>query len=64
VSDAKRRLAEAQRDLRRLNQEIAPFVKPRDRRDYTTAGQWRDTRRAIEREREKQARSQRANKLH
>lgn len=38
------RLAAAKRDLRRLQEEIAPFVKKRDRRRPTTAGQWQNTR--------------------
>ncbi len=43
---ADERLANARRDLRQMKEEIAPFVKERDRRQYTTAGQWQDTRRA------------------
>lgn len=38
------RLAAAKRDLRRLQEEIAPFVKKRDRRRATTAGRWENTR--------------------
>lgn len=37
------RLAAAKRDLRRLQEEIAPFVKKRDRRRATTAGRWENT---------------------
>jgi hypothetical protein len=41
-----KRLAEATKDLRQMMDEIAPFTKERDRRQYTTAGRWQDTRRA------------------
>lgn len=46
TEDASERLSVAERDWRRLKTEIAPFVKPRDRRQYSTAGQWQDTRTA------------------
>jgi|HubBroStandDraft_1064217.scaffolds.fasta_scaffold210498_2 hypothetical protein len=39
------RLNRARADLKQMKEEIAPFVKERDRRQYSTAGQWRDTRR-------------------
>jgi hypothetical protein len=45
MSKIDERLADAKRDLRQIKKEIAPFVKERDRRQYTTAGQWQDTRR-------------------
>jgi hypothetical protein len=38
------RLAHARTDLKRMKEEIAPFIKERDRRQYSTAGQWRATR--------------------
>jgi uncharacterized protein YdaU (DUF1376 family) len=38
------RLARARVDLKRMKEEIAPFVKARDRQQHSTAGQWRDTR--------------------
>jgi hypothetical protein len=52
MSKADERLANAKLDLQRMKEEIAPFVKERDRRQYSTAGQWQDTRRvAAERSR-------------
>ena len=39
------RLDRARADLKLMKEEIAPFVKERDRRQYSTAGQWQDTRR-------------------
>jgi hypothetical protein len=41
--------AEVARNWRRLKSKIAPFVKPRDRRHYSTAGQWQSTRMAAAR---------------
>lgn len=43
-TDGEERLARARGDLKRMKEEIAPFVKERDRRTHSTAGQWRDTR--------------------
>lgn len=40
------RVERAKADLRRMKEEIAPYVKERDRRHFKTAGQWQDTRRA------------------
>ncbi len=42
--EAARQLSESKRDLERLEQEIAPFVKKRPQRRPTTAGQWQDSR--------------------
>jgi hypothetical protein len=39
------RLNRARADLKQMKEEIAPFVKQRDRRQHSTAGQWQDTRR-------------------
>ncbi len=44
TNEGEERLARARTDLKRMKEEIAPFVKERDRRQYSTAGQWRDTR--------------------
>jgi hypothetical protein len=38
------RLAKARGDFKRMKKEIAPFVKERDRQQYSTAGQWRTSR--------------------
>lgn len=40
------RIEHAKADLRRMKEEIAPYVKERDRRHSSTAGQWQDSRRA------------------
>jgi len=41
------RLEESARDFERLEAEIAPFLKKRDRKRRTTAGQWQNTPRRI-----------------
>lgn len=43
------RLKDAERDFRRLEEEVAPFLKKRNRKRTTTAGQWQITRRGVER---------------
>jgi hypothetical protein len=42
--DGEERLDRARNDLKRMQKEIAPFVKERDRQKHSTAGRWRDTR--------------------
>lgn len=37
------RLAAAGRNLRRIQKEIAPYVKRRDAQQVSTAGTWRET---------------------
>jgi len=37
------RLAKAVADLRRIEEELAPFASPRVFRDHSTAGEWRET---------------------
>jgi len=46
-SEAKKRLAEAERDWQQLKKEIAPFVRKRVRQHFSTAGQWQNTRTAL-----------------
>jgi uncharacterized protein YdaU (DUF1376 family) len=43
-TEGEKRLASARGELKRMKEEIAPFVKERDRQTHSTAGQWRDTR--------------------
>jgi len=38
---AKRKLEEASTSYSEMMEEIAPFVKPRRQRRYSTAGEWR-----------------------
>lgn len=42
--DAKERerFSEAKKSLEEMEEEIAPFVKRRETRKYSTAGEWRD----------------------
>ena len=44
------RLAEAERDLQRMQEEIAPFARKRPLRRPTTAGQWQDSRGVVTRD--------------
>jgi hypothetical protein len=43
----RKRLDGAERDLRRIQQEIAPFAKRRGYTRQTTLGQWRETASAL-----------------
>ncbi len=43
-TDGEKRLDRARDDLKRMQEEIAPFVRVRDRQKHSTAGRWRDTR--------------------
>lgn len=36
------RKEEAQKSLREMEKEIAPFVRPRKFEEHSTAGEWRD----------------------
>jgi hypothetical protein len=38
-----KRLAKAMTDLRKIEEDIAPFVNRRHYREYSTAGEWRET---------------------
>jgi hypothetical protein len=46
TKNTEKQLAEGERNWQQLKKEIAPFVKPRDERQYSTAGQWQGTRTA------------------
>jgi uncharacterized protein YdaU (DUF1376 family) len=43
-TDGEKRLDHARDNFKRMREEIAPFVKERDRQKHSTAGRWRDTR--------------------
>ncbi len=39
----KKRISDAKNDLQKLNEEIAPFIKVRKYKKYTTAGKWAES---------------------
>jgi len=41
--EKKKRLLEAEESLRKMQEEIAPFIKRRKFKEYSTAGEWRET---------------------
>jgi hypothetical protein len=41
--EKKKRLLEAKESLRKMQEEIAPFIKQRKFKEYSTAGEWRET---------------------
>jgi len=43
TEEKKKRLLEAQESLRKMQEEIAPFIKRRKFKEYSTAGEWRET---------------------
>jgi len=41
--ESSKRFQEAMRELKRIQEEIVPFIKPREFTEHSTAGEWRDT---------------------
>ncbi len=39
----KRRLREAKKSFQKIEEEIAPFIKHRKFKEYSTDGEWRET---------------------
>ena len=43
TEEKQRRFYEAKRDFQGMQEEIAPFVKRRKFKEYSTEGEWRET---------------------
>lgn len=43
IEEKQRRFLEAKEDFKKMQEEIAPFIKRRKFEEYSTEGEWRET---------------------
>lgn len=43
IEEKKRRFLEAKEDFKKMQEEIAPFIKRRKFKEYSTEGEWHET---------------------